>query len=132
MSSVNHNVVSSSLQILSIMLYSLKKEIGSLAERKDPGLEERNQDQAVDQSVVAPTDADQNRLDPLEGLDEATKICFLVLFDNGWEASAYWNGPSCTLWHSAEVRNISPIDHPDVNSLIMSTFPVLFDKEKPC
>lgn len=63
------------------MLYSLKKEVGSLAERKDPGLEERNQEQAVDQSVT-PTDADENRLDPLEGLDEATKICFLVLF--GW------------------------------------------------
>ncbi|XP_066491104.1 LOW QUALITY PROTEIN: zinc finger ZZ-type and EF-hand domain-containing protein 1 [Tiliqua scincoides] len=69
------------LEILSIMLYSLKKETGSLAERKDPGLEERNQDQAVDQSVVPPTDADQNRLDPLEGLDEATKICFLMTHD---------------------------------------------------
>lgn len=61
------------------MLYSSKKEISSLAERKDPRLEERDEAQAVDQSVVTPTDADQNRPDPLEGLDEATKICFLVL-----------------------------------------------------
>ncbi|XP_048374688.1 zinc finger ZZ-type and EF-hand domain-containing protein 1 isoform X2 [Sphaerodactylus townsendi] len=69
------------LEILSIMLYSSKKEISSLAEQKDPRLEERDEDQAVDQSVVTPTDADQNRLDPLEGLDEATKICFLMTHD---------------------------------------------------
>lgn len=69
------------LEILSIMLYSSKKEIGSLAERKDPRLEERDEDQAVDQSVVTPADADQNRPDPLEGLDEATKICFLMTHD---------------------------------------------------
>nr|XP_056720968.1 zinc finger ZZ-type and EF-hand domain-containing protein 1 [Euleptes europaea] len=69
------------LEILSIMLYSSKKEISSLAERKVPRLEERDEDQAVDQSVVTPTDADQNRPDPLEGLDEATKICFLMTHD---------------------------------------------------
>ncbi|XP_053130784.1 zinc finger ZZ-type and EF-hand domain-containing protein 1 isoform X2 [Hemicordylus capensis] len=69
------------LEILSIMLYSSKKEIGSLAECKDPGLEGRDPDQAVNQAVVAPAEADQNRPDPLEGLDEATKICFLMTHD---------------------------------------------------
>ncbi|XP_061461345.1 zinc finger ZZ-type and EF-hand domain-containing protein 1 isoform X2 [Rhineura floridana] len=69
------------LEILSIMLYSSKKEMNSLAEHKGPELGERDQDQAVNQSVVTPTDADQNRLDPLEGLDETTKICFLMTHD---------------------------------------------------
>lgn len=61
------------------MLYSSKKEISSLAEREDSELEEREQDQDVEQTVVGPVDLEQNKLDPLEGLDEATKICFLVL-----------------------------------------------------
>lgn len=61
------------------MLYSSKKEISSLAEREDTELEEREQDQDVEQSVVGSADLEQNKLDPLEGLDEATKICFLVL-----------------------------------------------------
>lgn len=61
------------------MLYSSKKEISSLAEREDTELEEREQDQDVEQSIVGPVDLEQNKLDPLEGLDEATKICFLVL-----------------------------------------------------
>jgi len=61
------------------MLYSSKKEISSLAEREDTELEEREQDQDVEQPVVGPVDVEQNKLDPLEGLDEATKICFLVL-----------------------------------------------------
>ncbi|XP_063002745.1 zinc finger ZZ-type and EF-hand domain-containing protein 1 isoform X1 [Elgaria multicarinata webbii] len=67
------------LEILSVLLYSSKKETSSLAEHKDSALEER--DQALDQPVVTPTDADQNRLDPLEGLDETTKICFLMTHD---------------------------------------------------
>lgn len=61
------------------MLYSSKKEISSLAEREDTELEEREQDQDVEQPIVGPVDVEQNKLDPLEGLDEATKICFLVL-----------------------------------------------------
>uniref|UniRef100_A0A8D0GHU4 Zinc finger ZZ-type and EF-hand domain containing 1 n=1 Tax=Sphenodon punctatus TaxID=8508 RepID=A0A8D0GHU4_SPHPU len=69
------------LEILSIMLYSSKKEISSLAERKDTELEERGQDPEADQSIVSPIDVDQNKLDPLEGLDEATKICFLMTHD---------------------------------------------------
>uniref|UniRef100_A0A8C4UPT9 Zinc finger ZZ-type and EF-hand domain containing 1 n=1 Tax=Falco tinnunculus TaxID=100819 RepID=A0A8C4UPT9_FALTI len=69
------------LEILSIMLYSSKKEISSLAEREDPELEEREQDQDVEQLFVGPVDLEQNKLDPLEGLDEATKICFLMTHD---------------------------------------------------
>lgn len=50
-----------------------------MAEREDTELEEREQDQDVEQPIVGPVDVEQNKLDPLEGLDEATKICFLVL-----------------------------------------------------
>ncbi|XP_030328587.1 zinc finger ZZ-type and EF-hand domain-containing protein 1 isoform X3 [Strigops habroptila] len=69
------------LEILSIMLYSSKKEISSLAEREDTELEEREQDQDVEPPIVSPVDLEQNKLDPLEGLDEATKICFLMTHD---------------------------------------------------
>uniref|UniRef100_A0A8C7E9K7 Zinc finger ZZ-type and EF-hand domain containing 1 n=1 Tax=Nothoprocta perdicaria TaxID=30464 RepID=A0A8C7E9K7_NOTPE len=69
------------LEILSIMLYSSKKEISSLAEREDTELEEREQEQDVEQPTVGSTDVEQNKLDPLEGLDEATKICFLMTHD---------------------------------------------------
>lgn len=53
-----------------------------MAEREDTELEEREQDQDVEQPIVGPVDVEQNKLDPLEGLDEATKICFLVLKHN--------------------------------------------------
>ncbi|XP_057266715.1 zinc finger ZZ-type and EF-hand domain-containing protein 1 isoform X2 [Pezoporus wallicus] len=69
------------LEILSIMLYSSKKEISSLAEREHTELEEREQDQDVEPPIVGPVDLEQNKLDPLEGLDEATKICFLMTHD---------------------------------------------------
>uniref|UniRef100_A0A8C3R9W3 Zinc finger ZZ-type and EF-hand domain containing 1 n=1 Tax=Cyanoderma ruficeps TaxID=181631 RepID=A0A8C3R9W3_9PASS len=69
------------LEILSIMLYSSKQDISSLAEQEDTELEEREQDQDVEQPVVGPVDSEQNKLDPLEGLDEATKICFLMTHD---------------------------------------------------
>ncbi|XP_032934073.2 zinc finger ZZ-type and EF-hand domain-containing protein 1 isoform X2 [Catharus ustulatus] len=69
------------LEILSIMLYSSKQDISSLAEQEDTELEEREQDQDVEQPVVAPVDSEQNKPDPLEGLDEATKICFLMTHD---------------------------------------------------
>uniref|UniRef100_A0A8C3N8S2 Uncharacterized protein n=1 Tax=Geospiza parvula TaxID=87175 RepID=A0A8C3N8S2_GEOPR len=65
------------LEILSIMLYSSKQDISSLAEQEDTELEDREQDQDVEQPV-GPVDLEQNKLDPLEGLDEATKICFLM------------------------------------------------------
>lgn len=60
------------------MLYSSKQDISSLAEQEDTEVEDREQDQDVEQPVVGPIDLEQNKLDPLEGLDEATKICFLV------------------------------------------------------
>ncbi|KAM7032994.1 zinc finger ZZ-type and EF-hand domain-containing protein 1 isoform 2-T2 [Acridotheres tristis] len=69
------------LEILSIMLYSSKQDISSLAEQEDTELEDREQDQDVEQPVVGPVDSEQNKLDPLEGLDEATKICFLMTHD---------------------------------------------------
>ncbi|RLV95848.1 hypothetical protein DV515_00012783 [Chloebia gouldiae] len=69
------------LEILSIMLYSSKQDISSLAEQEDTELEDREQDQDVEQPVVGPVDLEQNKLDPLEGLDEATKICFLMTHD---------------------------------------------------
>ncbi|RMC10852.1 hypothetical protein DUI87_12564 [Hirundo rustica rustica] len=69
------------LEILSIMLYSSKQDISSLAEQEDTEMEDREQDQDVEQPVVGPVDVEQNKLDPLEGLDEATKICFLMTHD---------------------------------------------------
>ncbi|XP_067328154.1 zinc finger ZZ-type and EF-hand domain-containing protein 1 [Anolis sagrei] len=67
------------LEILSLMLYSCKKEAGSLAERKEEEPDpEQDQDQAT---TAAPAGATQGRLDPLEGLDETTKICFLMTHD---------------------------------------------------
>ncbi|NXY62540.1 ZZEF1 protein, partial [Callaeas wilsoni] len=69
------------LEILSIMLYSSKQDISSLAEQEDTELEDREQDQDVEQPVVGPVDLEQSKLDPLEGLDEATKICFLMTHD---------------------------------------------------
>ncbi|KAF7234802.1 Zinc finger ZZ-type and EF-hand domain-containing protein 1 [Varanus komodoensis] len=69
------------LEILSIMLFSSKREISSQAEHKDSALDEGDQDPARDQSDVTPTDVEQSRLDPLEGLDETTKICFLMTHD---------------------------------------------------
>uniref|UniRef100_A0A6J0V4H1 Zinc finger ZZ-type and EF-hand domain-containing protein 1 isoform X1 n=1 Tax=Pogona vitticeps TaxID=103695 RepID=A0A6J0V4H1_9SAUR len=69
------------LEILSIMLYSSKKELSSLAEHKDSELHEGDQDQAGDPDAISPAGADESRLDPLEGLDETTKICFLMTHD---------------------------------------------------
>ncbi|XP_069470819.1 zinc finger ZZ-type and EF-hand domain-containing protein 1 isoform X2 [Ambystoma mexicanum] len=72
------------LEILSIMLYSSKKEINSFVERAASELEDQDQDQDMDQSSISTTDLDQsnistidldqNKPDPLEGLDEATKM----------------------------------------------------------
>lgn len=52
-----------------------------MAEQKDLEFNERDHEESVNESVDT-SDAEQNRLDPLEGLDETTKICFLVLFFN--------------------------------------------------
>nr|XP_033777379.1 zinc finger ZZ-type and EF-hand domain-containing protein 1 isoform X2 [Geotrypetes seraphini] len=69
------------LEILSIMLYSSKKEISSLAEQTGKELEEQDQDKELDQSNTSTIDLEQNKSDPLEGLDETTRMCFLVTHD---------------------------------------------------
>ncbi|XP_066551309.1 zinc finger ZZ-type and EF-hand domain-containing protein 1 isoform X2 [Amia ocellicauda] len=71
------------LEILSIMLYSSKKEINSMAESTDTELEDREQDKEPDSdhSSCCTDDLDPNKPDPLEGLDEETKICFQITHD---------------------------------------------------
>lgn len=69
------------LEILSIMLYSSKREIHSMAQ--DPERDQREQDKEhdSDHSSSCADDTDVNKPDPLEGLDEETKICFQVTKD---------------------------------------------------
>uniref|UniRef100_A0A671K9G3 Zinc finger ZZ-type and EF-hand domain-containing protein 1-like n=1 Tax=Sinocyclocheilus anshuiensis TaxID=1608454 RepID=A0A671K9G3_9TELE len=72
------------LEILSIMLYSSKREIHSMAEDADTetdGEKEREREHDSDHSSCCADDVDPNRLDPLEGLDEETKICFQITHD---------------------------------------------------
>ncbi|KAM4842992.1 zinc finger ZZ-type and EF-hand domain-containing protein 1 [Thomomys bottae] len=70
------------LEILSIMLYSSKKEINTLADHRDLELDERgDQEEEVDRPVSSPGEPEQKKLDPLEGLDEPTRICFLMAHD---------------------------------------------------
>uniref|UniRef100_A0A665UY28 Zinc finger, ZZ-type with EF hand domain 1 n=1 Tax=Echeneis naucrates TaxID=173247 RepID=A0A665UY28_ECHNA len=69
------------LEILSIMLYSSKREIHSMTQ--DPERDQREQDKEhdSDHSSCGADDTDINRPDPLEGLDEETKICFQITHD---------------------------------------------------
>ncbi|XP_037604107.1 zinc finger ZZ-type and EF-hand domain-containing protein 1 isoform X4 [Sebastes umbrosus] len=69
------------LEILSIMLYSSKREIHSMAQ--DPERDQREQDKEhdSDHSSCGPDETDVNKPDPLEGLDEETKICFQITHD---------------------------------------------------
>uniref|UniRef100_A0A7N8X3D4 Zinc finger, ZZ-type with EF hand domain 1 n=1 Tax=Mastacembelus armatus TaxID=205130 RepID=A0A7N8X3D4_9TELE len=69
------------LEILSIMLYSSKREIHSMAQ--DPERDQREQDKEhdSDHSSCCADDTDVSRPDPLEGLDEETKICFQITHD---------------------------------------------------
>lgn len=69
------------LEILSIMLYSSKREINSMAQ--DPERDQREQDKEhdSDHSSCCTDDTELNKADPLEGLDEETKICFQVMSD---------------------------------------------------
>ncbi|KAK7804179.1 hypothetical protein U0070_022487 [Myodes glareolus] len=70
------------LEILSIMLYSSKKEINTLTEHGDLELEERgDQEEEMDRPVSSPGEPEQKKLDPLESLDEPTRICFLMAHD---------------------------------------------------
>ena len=69
------------LEILSVMLYSSKREIHSMAQ--DPERDERepepDREQDSDHSSCCTEEPrDPSRPDPLEGLDEETKICFQV------------------------------------------------------
>ncbi|XP_077596261.1 zinc finger ZZ-type and EF-hand domain-containing protein 1 [Stigmatopora nigra] len=66
------------LEILSIMLYSSKREIHSMAQDLERDHRERSKDRDSDLSSSAADDADVNKADPLEGLDEETKICFQI------------------------------------------------------
>lgn len=70
------------LEILSIMLYSSKREIHSMAEDSDGGEREedreREKEHDSDHSSCCTEDTEHNRPDPLEGLDEETKACFQV------------------------------------------------------
>nr|XP_055055394.1 zinc finger ZZ-type and EF-hand domain-containing protein 1 isoform X3 [Misgurnus anguillicaudatus] len=72
------------LEILSIMLYSSKREIHSMAEDGDTETDEekeKEKEHDSDHSSCCADDADPNRPDPLEGLDEETKICFQITHD---------------------------------------------------
>ncbi|XP_036610416.1 zinc finger ZZ-type and EF-hand domain-containing protein 1 [Trichosurus vulpecula] len=61
------------LEILSVLLYSSKKELGNRAQ-PEPGAGPLQPDSS-------PGDVGQSKPDPLEGLDEATKVCFLMTHD---------------------------------------------------
>ncbi|XP_063313499.1 zinc finger ZZ-type and EF-hand domain-containing protein 1 isoform X2 [Pelobates fuscus] len=72
------------LEILSIMLYSSKKDISCLSERKDLGSEKQEkQDQSKDADASSENyiELDEGKPNPLEGLDVATKICFKVIHE---------------------------------------------------
>ncbi|KAK7925653.1 hypothetical protein WMY93_007963 [Mugilogobius chulae] len=69
------------LEILSIMLYSSKREIHSMAQDLDRDQKEQEKEQDSDQSSCCADEADVNKPDPLEGLDEETKICFQITHD---------------------------------------------------
>eukprot|EP00079_Xenopus_tropicalis_P033324 XP_017947095.1 PREDICTED: zinc finger ZZ-type and EF-hand domain-containing protein 1 isoform X2 [Xenopus tropicalis] len=64
------------IKVLSIMLYSSKKEISAVSEKDDSGSEKQDQDKDLYTSHDSTV-----KSDPLEGLDEATKICFQVIHD---------------------------------------------------
>ncbi|XP_077447834.1 zinc finger ZZ-type and EF-hand domain-containing protein 1 [Stigmatopora argus] len=66
------------LEILSIMLYSSKREIHSMAQDLERDHRERGKERDSDLSSSAADDADVNKPDPLEGLDEETKICIQI------------------------------------------------------
>ncbi|XP_067864037.1 zinc finger ZZ-type and EF-hand domain-containing protein 1 isoform X2 [Heptranchias perlo] len=70
------------LETLSIMMYSSKKEISTTAEGADSETEEKEQvPDHESKSSSSVFDLDETKPDPLEGLDEATKICFQITHD---------------------------------------------------
>ncbi|KAM9441391.1 zinc finger ZZ-type and EF-hand domain-containing protein 1 isoform 2-T2 [Clarias gariepinus] len=68
------------LEILSIMLYSSKREIHSMAEESESGEreEDREREKEHDSDLSSCCAED---VDPLEGLDEETKACFQLTHD---------------------------------------------------
>uniref|UniRef100_A0A3B4AK10 Uncharacterized protein n=1 Tax=Periophthalmus magnuspinnatus TaxID=409849 RepID=A0A3B4AK10_9GOBI len=69
------------LEILSIMLYSSKREIHSMTQDPDRDPKEQEKEHDSDQSSCCADETDVNKPDPLEGLDEETKICFQITHD---------------------------------------------------
>ncbi|XP_041864265.1 zinc finger ZZ-type and EF-hand domain-containing protein 1 [Melanotaenia boesemani] len=69
------------LEILSIMLYSSKREIHSMAQDPERDQKEQDKEHDSDHSSSCADDGDVNRPDPLEDLDEETKICFQITHD---------------------------------------------------
>ncbi|XP_028276707.1 zinc finger ZZ-type and EF-hand domain-containing protein 1 [Parambassis ranga] len=69
------------LEILSIMLYSSKREIHSMAQDSERDQREHDKEHDSDHSSCCADDSEVNRPDPLEGLDEETKICFQITHD---------------------------------------------------
>lgn len=69
------------LEILSIMLYSSKREIHSMAQDPDRDQREQEKEHDSDHSSCCADDTDTNKPDPLDGLDEETKICFQITHD---------------------------------------------------
>ncbi|XP_025720204.1 zinc finger ZZ-type and EF-hand domain-containing protein 1 isoform X2 [Callorhinus ursinus] len=70
------------LEILSIMLYSSKKEIHTVAEHTALEQGERgDQEEETGGTVSSPAEPEQKKPDPLESLDEPTRICFLMAHD---------------------------------------------------
>lgn len=58
---------------------------------QDPERDQREQDKEhdSDHSSCCTDDVDVNKADPLEGLDEETKICFQVMRDANYNAAKY-------------------------------------------
>lgn len=65
------------MQILSILLYSSKKETNSVSEKGPTHAEKQTQTQDKD-TESSSVDTMQQKTNPLEDLDEATTICFQV------------------------------------------------------
>ncbi|XP_073471151.1 zinc finger ZZ-type and EF-hand domain-containing protein 1 isoform X2 [Aquarana catesbeiana] len=66
------------LEILSIMLYSSKKETSHISEKNEPSPVKPEQDKDTESPTV---DVVQKKPNPLEGLDETTKTCFQVIHE---------------------------------------------------
>lgn len=89
------------LEILSIMLYSSKREINSMAQ--DPERDQREQDKEhdSDHSSCCTDETELNKPDPLDGLDEETKICFQVMSD---ATCKHLKRPNVELWNKIILR----------------------------